>query len=74
MYKYSWLTRLLLFVLFGFSCETVGKERVSKYYIIIERTSKSLLTNQDEREDKLDSVWQQMMKTLMILVLEFFTE
>lgn len=56
MSKHYWLRNMLLSVLFIFACNSIEKVKEGKYYIIIERTSKSLLTNKDEREDKLDSV------------------
>jgi hypothetical protein len=53
--RYLLLNMILLAGLL-ISCNTSGKEKGKKYYIIVDRTSKSMISNRDEREDKKDSV------------------
>ena len=49
-------TPLLLVLLFIFSCNTKGKKG-ERYYIIIETTTRSILTGADETEAKIDSIY-----------------
>lgn len=49
---------LILFISLAlfFSCSTNEEEKGRKYYIIIERITKSMISNVNERDDKKDSV------------------
>ena len=51
-----WLLNMILLAGLLISCNSNGKDKGKKYYIIVERTSKSMISNRDEREDKKDSV------------------
>ncbi len=55
--KSKYLFVIFFFTAITWSCKSKEDIKTNKYYIIIERTSKSLLTNRDEREDKIDSVF-----------------
>lgn len=57
MNECNYLLKIFLLLVITWSCKPIEDKKYNKYFIIIERTSKSLLTNKEEREDKVDSVF-----------------
>ena len=54
--KFLLLSVSLALIFASWSCKPANNKPVDKYYIIIQRTSKSVLTNREEREEKIDSI------------------